>query len=252
MADRRGRQGHRLSQGGAAIIDDPAVLHAIWVSVNKWPPARKAYDRLAAAMGERSLLHDDRQTAGEGALLHDLAQMVGHAQLSPDRLKADAMRRDENQTMAASLAKIKAFLDRRQEKAVEDARTFNRADATIPFGFMAEIDRALAYFEADQPHARGMTGVGARSGGGDGARSLMSARFAAVGRFAEQVRIETGEPHDADVAVLAEALLQVGRSAHPPQPRGVAARDVARWRLDYARKQEARWRAAARTGETAC
>ncbi len=216
---------------------DHAIWRAIWVSVNQWPPARKAYDRLAAVMGE-------------GSLLHDLAQMTGHARLSPARLKADDIRRRENKAMLARLAKIKACLDRRQEEAVEDARTFNRLDGTFP---MAECDRAIAYFEADQPHARGMTGVGARSGGGDGARSLMSARFTAIGRFAEQVRLETGEPHDADVAVLAEALLQVGRSAHPPQPRGVAARDVARWRLDYARKQEDRWRAAAWvTGETAC
>lgn len=206
------------------MIDDPAVLRAIWVSVNKWTPAREAYDRLAAAMGE-------------GSLVHGLAQMVGHARLSPDRLKADAMRRDENEAMLAKLAEIKACLDRRQAKAIEDARTFNRADGTFPARFMAEIDRALAYFEADQPHARGMTGVGARSGGGDGERSLMSARFAAVGRFAEQVRLEIGEPYDAEVALLAEALLQVGRSAKGP--RAVAARDVKAWRLEYARKRAA-------------
>jgi integrase len=170
MADRRDRQGGRPSQRGAAMSDasnETASLNlSIWVSVNKWRPAREAYDRLAALMGE-------------GALLHDLTQMIGHARLSPDRLMADDIRRRENQTMLAKLAKIKACLDRRQEEAVEDARTFNRADMTFPARFMAEIDRALAYFEADQPHARGMTGVSARSGGGKGERSLMSARFAA-------------------------------------------------------------------------
>ena len=211
------------------MIDDPAVLPAIWGSVNKWQPARDAYGRLAALMGGGEV--------GEGALLHDLAQMVGHARLSPDRLKADAMRRDENKAMLAWLAKIKACLGRRQEKAVEDSRVFNRADGTFPARFMAEIDCALAYFEADQPHARGMTGVGARSGGGKGERSLMSARFAAVGRFAEQVRLEIGEPHDADVATLAEALLQVGRSAK--SQRAVTAHNVEAWRLEYARKRAA-------------
>jgi hypothetical protein len=179
-------------------------------------PEGRAYDQLRALMGE-------------GSLLHALGAMLRQVRMAESRLAADQDRKRENASAISKLHSIASLLERRQKRAIADARVNTFFDLTFPLGFIRELPDAIAYFEGDneRPPARHVLGLGKHSGGGANPRSNQSIKHAAVGRCAEEIQGSTGKNCDKPIAILA-AMMFGGLE-------GTTATDVERWRKQYVR-----------------
>jgi hypothetical protein len=175
----------------------------------------RAYDQLKALMGE-------------GSLLHALGAMLRQVRIAESRLAADKNRKKENASATSKLRWVAALLERRQKRAIADARVNTFFDLTFPLGFIRELPNAIAYFEGDNelPSARLVLGLGKHSGGGANRRSKLSIKHAAVGRCAEEAQAATGENCDKPVGVLAAMMFGL---------EDATATNVERWREQYVR-----------------
>jgi hypothetical protein len=181
-------------------------------------PEGRAYDQLEALLGE-------------GSLIDALQRMLRQVRMAESRLAADQSqkRKKENASATSKLRWVASLLERRERRAIADARVNVFMDFTFPGGFIRELPNAIAYFEGDDegPSARQVIGLGAKSGGGGKARSKLSIRHAVVGRCAEEIHGVTGENCDKPVGILAAMMFEGLKDA--------TATNVGRWRKQWVR-----------------
>jgi hypothetical protein len=211
------------SQLDAEAQDDPEER---WLNAAR--EIRERIDALGPESPERHAYDQLKALRGEGSLLHALGAMLRQVRMAESRLAADQNRKRENASAISKLRSIASLLERRQRRAIADARVNAFIDATFPIGFIRELPDGIAYFEADdaRPPARQVLGLGGHSGGGSNPRSKLSIRHAAVGRCAEECRGATGENCDKPVGILAATMFDL---------KDATAKNVERWREQYVR-----------------
>jgi hypothetical protein len=165
---------------------------------------------------------------GEGSLLHALGAMLRQVRMAESRLAADRDWKRENALGPKYLKWLKTTFERRQRRAIADARVYTFIDGTFPLGLIRELPDGIAYFEGDDERwsAHQVLGLGKHSGGGSNKRSNRSIRHAAVGRCAEECQGVTSENCDKPIGILAAMMFGL---------EDATAKNVERWRKQWVR-----------------
>jgi hypothetical protein len=135
----------------AEAQDDPEER---WVNAAR--EIRERIERLGPGSPEGRAYGQLKALMGEGSLLHALGAMLRQVRMAESRLAADRDRKRENALGPKYLKWLKTTFERRQRRAIADARVYT--SSTAP-----SRSASSASFRMGSPISRGTTSAGRRT-----------------------------------------------------------------------------------------